>query len=129
MSARPQTQSVYVTTYETRDALNRIVEYIDRIYTTEDRAEERARFINEHEAMFPAMVADVQEHRLSDGLVNVPIPRTSKPRNRAKLTVEDVLAIRERRRWGEPAKALAAEFGVTHQTIYDAISGRTWRNV
>jgi hypothetical protein len=45
---------------------------------------------------------------------------------RAKLTAEQVLEIRERRAGGEAGVALAEEFGVTKEAIYNIQARRTW---
>lgn len=44
----------------------------------------------------------------------------------AKLTPSDVAAIRARRRAGEKGVCLAADFGVTPQTISHIVRGQTW---
>lgn len=45
---------------------------------------------------------------------------------RAKLTKQDVSAIRKRVVAGETRRALAREFGVSHQTVNDIVNMRTW---
>jgi hypothetical protein len=44
----------------------------------------------------------------------------------SKLTVEKVRAIRASR---EPRGKLAAQFGVSPETIYDIVRGKTWKHV
>ena len=47
----------------------------------------------------------------------------------AKLTEQDVLAIRRRRHAGEQRKVLAAEFGVSGATVTRVANGEGWRHV
>ena len=47
----------------------------------------------------------------------------------AKLTPDQVLEVRRRRRNGENGVALAREFGVSHASVYAIGLGRTWRAV
>ena len=46
----------------------------------------------------------------------------------SKLTPEKVMAIRQRAE-SEPAKAIAASYGLSVATIYDVLEGRTWAHV
>jgi hypothetical protein len=47
----------------------------------------------------------------------------------AKVTGEQVIAIRERFAAGELREVLAAEYGITPDSIGDIVSGRSWRHV
>ncbi len=47
----------------------------------------------------------------------------------AKLTAQDVVAIRKRRAAGDTLKALATHFGVTIQSIWAIDQRRTWTHV
>lgn len=47
----------------------------------------------------------------------------------AKLTEANVLEIRQRMRDGEYGSRLAAEFGVSHTSIYSVRNGKTWQHV
>jgi hypothetical protein len=50
-------------------------------------------------------------------------------RPNAKLTYEDVLKVRDRYAAGEKQRLLAAAFGVSQQTISDAVRGVLWDHV
>lgn len=52
-----------------------------------------------------------------------------KRRARQKLSVEDAKSIRERFRFGEPAKDLALEYGVGGRTIYNVVNYVTFAHV
>ena len=57
-------------------------------------------------------------------------PSAKGVRNRgAKLTNEQVIAIRERFAAGEPRKALSAKYGISPGTASKIINGRSWRHV
>jgi hypothetical protein len=45
------------------------------------------------------------------------------------LSETDVDAIRQARADGVPAGEIAARFGISVYTVYDLLSGRTWRHV
>lgn len=47
----------------------------------------------------------------------------------AKLSLDDVRAIRARRFAGESREALAAEFGITPSYVYDLVARRAWSHV
>ena len=49
--------------------------------------------------------------------------------HRARLTDEQVQALRQRRAAGEPLAALAAAYGVSVPTVSDIARGRTWRHL
>ena len=48
---------------------------------------------------------------------------------RATLREPDVIDIRRRRSRGEPAKQIAAEFGVSRQTVNDIFAWRSWTHI
>ena len=123
------TDRVWVTTYEGRDLLGRIVENIDRVYVVESNAVARRVYINDHEEKFPGIVADVQEHGVSDGIVKAPVTRRARQRTSGKLTAEDVTRIRESHARGTRVSVLATEYGVNKSTIYDVVNHETWRHV
>lgn len=47
----------------------------------------------------------------------------------AKLSEQSVRDARRRNRAGETLKSLAAEYGVNHGTLWQAVTGRTWKHV
>lgn len=69
-------------------------------------------------------VLDNHEDRARDG--NVP---TGVTHGRARLTDDQVIAIRTRRANGEVVRALAREFGVGSTTAEHIVSRRTWRHL
>ena len=56
-------------------------------------------------------------------------PKVGENHPRAKLTVENVRAIKRRLKNSEPPTNLAAKFGVSLATIYDIKLGRSWKGV
>lgn len=48
---------------------------------------------------------------------------------RAKLSAQQVLAIRLARNKGKPGMALAQEYGMAESTISDIITGKTWKHL
>ena len=69
-------------------------------------------------------VAENSADRHRDGTVN-----HGEVNGQAKLTAEDVLAIRSERRAGVPRKALASMFNVTPGNITHIVQRRTWTHI
>ena len=47
----------------------------------------------------------------------------------AKITEQDVVAIRARAKTGESHSSIAIDYGVSQSSVSNAVSGRTWRHV
>ena len=69
-------------------------------------------------------------HRLWAGLPVTPTPKNAEQRDpRAKLTAEQVRAIRRLRGQGWTLRRLAAEFGVSDHAVRAILDGRTWKHL
>lgn len=69
---------------------------------------------------------DNMDDRERKGRNNPPKGETN---GRAKLTVADVLEIRNKRKQGVSFGKLSKEYGVCKRTIQDAVSGKNWANI
>ncbi len=73
----------------------------------------------------------LQSYRLKHGLALAPVPGAFQVRgvraHKAKLTDAQVAEIRRRRKAGVPCIALAREYKVSRQAIYDVLKERSWK--
>jgi DNA invertase Pin-like site-specific DNA recombinase len=79
---------------------------------------------------FGVSVASVSRAVRGDHWSDVDEPglRKQTPPN-ARLTPDQVLAIRRRAATGEPKAGLAREYGVSRSALSEVIAGRTWRDL
>lgn len=68
--------------------------------------------------------AENNRDRIRDGTTN-----RGAANGQAKLTSENVIEIRRRHATGESQTALAREFGVTQQGVFDVVRRRRWRHI
>ena len=122
---------VYAIVIEERNQMGHICEVVVAAFLDEDLAEAFCAEFNEDPRTSPKS-ADVhpigilKDLPIRDKHINGLKPERKSNGKPQKLTAEDVMEIRARYLKGHGAKAMAPEYGVSFQTIYDVLSGRSW---
>lgn len=122
---------VYAIVIEDRNDHGHICETVVAAFLDEELAEAFCAEYNTNPSTAPKS-ADVhpigilKDLPVRDKDINGEKPKRDGHSTPQKLTAEDVMEIRERYRRGESTKSIAPAYGVSRQSIYDVVSGRSW---